>query len=261
MTDEGERTKYLLELAGIPTGPEQIYDVLDVVADLGTGGPVSVLESLSSRDLGWLEVKMLSMGKEIFDDMAWMHIAYHYGGIEALESSLLSSEDRDTLDAWLLIDSGVPNNVREGTQRLIVREQRDTIQDDWSDIRHRHGPVGLAVTTFLTWTAENPVPEGRPYRDVVTRPTGIPKPVFKLPDLAIPHRPFVPISFESLETVRGNVANYPDRKEWIDAEIEPVFQQLATEHPEQLEAILRSPFAERVKDQRLLPLPYPGKSP
>ena len=256
LTDEGQRLAYMSELMGIPTGPDLLYDVIDVVADAVPLDPLGPIEALTANDLEWLEVKMLDMQKEIFNDLGWQHAAYRYGGIEALEATLVDPTDRRVLDAWVQIDSGDPEEISAGTNLLAVREQRDLIQDDWNDIRDHHGLVGEAITSFLTFAAKNPVPGGRSYGESMNTQIKIPYPA---PFVLAGWLPFFPNRTITLQVPVGNVADYDDRWQWFETEIQPAFEQFAHEHPEQLATILKRPLTDDAEEQRLLPLlPYPG---
>jgi len=242
----------------LPTPPGWLIDTVDVV-DFGLD-PIAIVEHLTNEELEWLEIKMLQMQKEIFDDMGWQHMSYELGGIEALRDL----DDRLPVDCidirpWELIASGDADNVLLGNELLLFREQSQIIQDDYDVIKSHNGPVGWAVTTVLTWSAGSPFEGALPYRDVLNHTIEIPYLGPAMPK-AWPPWEWVPAEWESFEISipAGNIANFDDRWEWISSDMLPAYQALL-EDQGAVEAIIEIPVADRADELRMLGfLPYPN---
>lgn len=258
IADEGQRIKYLSELLDLPKLPDWVYDVIDVTADLPfLLSPVSLAEDLVSEDGEWFEVKFLQMQKEIFEDLAWQHEAYLGGGIEELRRVREQEPDAlddETLRAWEDIDSGDPQRIARGNKALLRREQRRIVQDHYDEMRRHHGPVGEAFTRLLTLISDNPIPGGRPYRDVVTRTIGF--------EIDTPRVPLVgwdpPDPGVHVTLPRGNIADFDDRWEWIERDMLPSYRRLLAD-PDQMRRLVETPVSERAgRLRRLDDLPYPN---
>ncbi len=217
-----------------------------------------LLTQLTAAELEWLEVRMLSMQKEIFDDLAWMHVAYRYGGLEALLPRLVGSDHTSARIAWIDIATGEPGRVAAGNARLLRREQLEIIQDDYDRIRAHNGAGGEALTRFLTWTADSAIPGARPYREAVTHTIEIPMAGFDQPQLWPPWE-MVPVRYEPVVITlpRGNIADFEARWEWIESDLLPAYLALHARR-EHLEELLSVPVVDRARGERALPsLPYP----
>ncbi len=205
-------------------------------ADWLVGGPVGAFRRGLSQDLSYYEIEFLTMAGEVFDDMAWMHVAYLYGGPAVLPALLVEDgQGPDLTEAWADLDDGEP--TIDHLLDLTEREQSTVLDDNWQEIVGRRGYLsGLPFTKLLTLTAANPVPGGRSAREVMDRPF-----------------PYSPPGFPD-----GNVAYLDDRWKWIEEDMGPAFLQLAEKDPELLEALLRAPIDDTVDPHRKVPLPYVG---
>jgi hypothetical protein len=213
-------------------------------------GPVG---DLAGSELEWYEHKFLSMQKQIFDDMAYKHLAYTVGGIGLIRDLADRNQiDLQSATAFENIAAGDPTSVARGNTSLLEREQHFVIQNDYDEMRDHHGPVGDAFTEALTWTANNPIPGGHSYiHDYhhnleVPVPTPVPVPFF---------HPKVPVPF--VQVPDGNVSVYDDRWRWISDDMLPAYQRYL-EQPNLVQATIDTPVATRAEQYRLLPLPYPG---
>jgi hypothetical protein len=240
VVDDGDRAQYLRDLTGIPFIP---------------GVDLPGLDDLASGEVKWFEVTFLEMQKEIFDDLAWQHEAYAMGGIVLMRDLYLRGEieDLQNLEAWENIATGNPDQIALGNKLLLRREQEQIIQDQYDEIRGHHGPVGWAFSEALTWTAENPIPGGRPYGDVFNQQIEILDPTPGIPFVWDP-------DFAEIEITvpEGNIADFNDRWAWIEQDMFPAYQELL-QHPDQMQTIVQTPVVERADVWRKLDdLPYPG---
>lgn len=249
VADDGQRMKYLLELSGAPALPDVLWDVMDVAISPFPG--TALVEHVTSEELEWLEVRMLDMQRQIFDDLAWQHLAFRIGGIDALETAFGESAlDLRTLDWWRMIETGQSLSVLAGTIGLLWREQSVIIQDDYDAIRGRHGPIGDALALLLTWLADSPIPGSHPYREVFSRTRHVPIAAGRL-------FPFVPNSIPIQEPV-GDVTAFEDRWAWILDDIVPAYSAVLDD-PVAVEAWLEEPVVVRARAERMLWfLPYPA---
>ncbi len=249
ITDEVERASRIRSMLRLPGGlPGAVVD--EIVAGVA---------DLTGDELRWFLSKFLTMQREIFDDLAWQHEAYRQGGIDEIRRlNEIGAIGDDLLQAWEDIASGDPARVDAGNQALLVREQRDIIQDDYDAMRAHHGIVGEAFTRIMTWVAPAPIPGGRPYRDVVTHDifVGVDTP----DEIPIP---FTPWGIDTpdevgvhIEIPRGTLAKFNDRWEWIETDMLPAWEALVHDDPERARQLVGTPVAERADDFRLVPLPY-----
>jgi hypothetical protein len=248
VADGGDRLKYLTGMLGLPHLPGIVYDGADVLQDVT---PLGGLSDLGSNELEWNEKKFLDMQKQIFDDMAWKHVAYTMGGIGLLrEISRQGGLRPQELQPFEDIASGDPARVSSGNEALLRREQFDIIQNDYDEIRSHDGPVGATFTEALTWTAGNPIPGGHSYKADFHRDI----------DIDIPLMNPVPIGPQSvhvatIQVPEGNVADFEDRWRWISQDMLPHYRELL-QHPDQMQALVDAPVADRAHQYRLVPLPY-----
>jgi uncharacterized protein YukE len=253
LADGGDRTRYLLEMMGVPHLPGIAYAPADLVQYLTPGGG---LEQLGGHEIGWFENRFLDMQKQIFDDMAPSHVAYAMGGIGAIRNLAAGGQIRpDQHYAFEDIASGDPDRVADGNVALLQREQRDIIQNDYDAMRSHDGPVGEAFTTALTFTANNPIPGGHSYMHDFHHDIEIPvtPPEVPLVGWDLPH-----VSVDTgIQVPSGNVADYGDRWRWISQDMVPNYQHLLQD-PGQMQQIVNTPVAERAADWRMVPLPYHG---
>ena len=130
---------------------------------------------------------LIGMNIAILNDLAWQFEAYKNGGLDALREIYAVDTTHTILDsaamtAWQEIDQGIQNSdpslVQDGNQLLLQREQRQVLADGYTTLS--------AMPSWVTWGmsqfAKNPVPGGS--------------------------------DFITLEP-SGNIADYPDRWDWI----------------------------------------------
>lgn len=99
------------------------------------------------------------MQRDIFDDLAWQHLAYEQGGLTALES--IGDDDplavtRDHLTAWGLVDAG---DHDQAVLRFADYEQNVILQPRYDEMLARK-PVPWAMTWAMSMTARSPTPSG-----------------------------------------------------------------------------------------------------
>lgn len=82
-----------------------------------------------------LEATTVDGNKAVYDDLAWLHLAYQEGGLAEIEKIYCYSlaNGRTVVDllkyrAWLKIDSGEPSLVSLGNRDLLEHEQRYILQ-------------------------------------------------------------------------------------------------------------------------------------
>ncbi len=238
--------KAIRDLLHVPDVPGPIDDwVIDRVFGNLAGAFVSY-------EIDWFLEKFLTMQKKIFDDLAWQHVAYAEGGIAEMRRLNASGQLSDELvQVWEDIASGDPARVQAGNTALLQREQQRIIQPDYQEMRDHHGPVGEIFTLVLTWTAQSPIPGGRPYGDVVHTTYDIPKWACAL--LGGPAGLFI---CPSITVPDGNIASYDDRWQWISNDMLPAYQRLVADDPARLHDLLETPVSELADGHRRIPLPY-----
>jgi hypothetical protein len=258
IADPGERADYLAQLAGLPALPGIVKSGADLAGHLPGGflSPVSLAEHLTNDELEYFETTFLGMQRQIFDDLGWKHEAYTLGG-----AGLMHELDRELLlepgeiDAWDAIASGDPASVQQGNEQLLRREQHDIIQSRYDEMRDHHGVVGDVFTYTTTVMADDPIPGGRPYRDVYPLHVGFDIPTPQAPFTDWPPRPHVDITTPLPD---GNISNYDDRWRWIQEDMLPRYRDLLAQ-PGATQAIVSQDVAARAQEWRHLPdLPYPG---
>ena len=189
------------------------------------------------------------MQQQVFLDMGWQHTAYQWGGVTALVDAGLPDA---RVAPWRLIDSGDALLVHLGNAALLHHEQRVILQDDFDALRSHRGPVGEAITDFLTWGAESPVPGGRAYRDVVTHRIEIPMIAPEAPALWPPTQ-WIPVEYAPIEVhvPRGNLADFDDRWEWITVDMIPAMLRFLRD-PVAATELIETPVPDRAARQRRL---------
>jgi hypothetical protein len=119
-------------------------------------------------DLDQIEADMMGMQRQTFDDIAWRHVAFREGGLQAMEGAFAFGYlGRREVGVWRDIDRGRPQSVARANRNLAYVEQHDVIGDDFTRLRTGRGIVGHAFTLATSAVAASPVPGGRPFREVV----------------------------------------------------------------------------------------------
>lgn len=179
------------------------------------------------------ETTLLSMQRQIFDDLAWQHLAFEAGGTAALEATAVVPDHM--LAAWRDIESGDQRAIAAANKALLHHEQLTVIGDDYDRFRES-SVLADAFTFVLSVTAESPIPGGRPFRDVVRRESG---------PLSLPVE---------------NVTIFEHRWEWIEEDLYPAWLGLI--RAGQASGLVATPVDELARQRRLIPdslLPYrPG---
>ncbi|MGI8938436.1 MAG: hypothetical protein ACR2JF_09550 [Iamia sp.] len=237
------------------------------------------LSDLTEAELRFYETTFLEMQKEIFLDQAVMHEAYVNGGLPAIEelrsAGLL---DQRAHEAWRQIDQGAATGdadlVSAGNGQLLWREQNQIINDNY-DAMYDHFPSGPVFTYGMTVvgapsipgagsygqydpvsvSVETPGPEriGTPDRIGTPErvgPFGVPSIGVDIPSVSVDN----PTQGEITVTTpfpAGNIANQDDRWGLIVDDTLPAYQGLLADDPEGARAIIDSPVADRIDDQRL----------
>ena len=249
--------------------PRQPGPVLDLIGDLAARDMAAL-----AAEVRYVEVRFLDMQQQIFDDLAWQHVAFEQGGLPAMEALFASGRiDEVHVGAWRDIATGDYQRVRRGNRDLLHHEQERIIGDDYDEIR-THSPVTWAMTMGMSGVAHSPVPGGRPFRDVVPYEVAVDTPDRwpLVPDWAVPDRvPFTdldvpgggglyldtPDRVELAELPVNNVSIFENRWAWIDGDMLPAW----VDHLEDgtAAALVAEPLADQAARQRLLPdslLPY-----
>lgn len=248
----------------------------------GLPGPVlDEISDLAARDMAalaaevrYVEVRFLDMQRQIFDDLAWQHVAFEHGGLPAMEQLHDDGKiDLVHVRAWRDIASGDYARTVQGNRALLRHEQEWIIGDDYDTVRG-HSPVTWAMTMGMSVVAHSPVPGGRPFREVVPYELTVDTPDRwpLVPDWAVPDRvPFTdvgvpggrglyvdtPDHVEVASLPVNNVSIFANRWAWIEGDMLPAW----VDHIEDgtAAALVAQPLADQAARQRLLPdnlLPY-----
>ena len=222
-----------------------------------------------AEELRFIEGRFVSMQRQIFDDMVWMHLAYQSGGLEALES-IHASEGLNPrlMDGWRKIDTGDPDLIRSAATDFAWVEQLDIINDDYTAIRE-HSIVTNAITIGLSAiAADSPVPGGRPFHEVVPYEVGgyVNTPDRISFDRVIPDRvPFIGWrvpggqgSIDLPDRIGGtvdlplhDVSIFDNRWKWIEEDMLPAY--LAHVDAGTIDEIVAVSIEEQGADARTLP--------
>ena len=216
-----------------------------------------------ANELAYVETTFLDMQKQIFDDLAWQHVAHRVGGMAGLEQ--LADDGMILplqLEAWRAIDSGVPDRVEAGNASLLRHEQSTIIGDDYDAIRD-HSPTTWALTMGMSVLASSPVPGGRPFREVVPLEVGAwvdtPDRVTIYPDRVGPlDLPFGGLSIDTPDRIGGsvdlplnNVSIFAHRWQWIEQDMLPAW--IDHVHDGTAGPLVAVPIADQAVPQRLVP--------
>jgi hypothetical protein len=242
-----ERARELIRLA-FPHLPAAALHPLLHAAERNLDGLVA--------DLRFVEETFLRMQRNIFDDLAWQHVAYAAGGMEAMRQ--LRADGRileQHLLAWRDIDSGDPDRVAAGNARMLRHEQERIIGEDYDRIRD-HSPTTWALTMGMSVIAESPIPGGRPFREVVPYRVSV---TVGLPDriplpgggIGLPGPDRIEVG---ADLPLHNVSIFENRWRWIDEDMLPAYVRLLDDG--EAAALIATPIEDLADERRLLPLPY-----
>lgn len=276
-------------------------DIAEVLPTLNVPSWLAAeLASLTADELAealwFMETKFLSMQRQIFDDMAVQHYAFQVGGLDLVQGFAEGTPvngrppTRDAIDRtmapWVLFEAGA---IDESTGLLVDREQRDIIQDDYSQIWD-HSPAAKLFVTGAGFTAVDPS-GGPSFFDHVITPdwkeleVNIPDFTGKTPDIpSIETAPLeigrvggVPIRWDppdfggigipdlpSFETwdidididrldLTANVANEEDRMRWIEEVVNAMVIDRWHNDPEGLMEQVQLDLHAEVESYRQIP--------
>lgn len=254
----------------LPGMPGRFYEqVYDAVGD-GAGAVAS--------DLRFVEQTFLQMQRDIFDDLAWQHLAFDAGGLPAMRALHRTGEiEQVHIDAWEQIASDEPASVRQGNRELAQHEQRNIIKADYDRIR-THSPLTNTLTVAMSYVAPSPVPGGTSFSDSVPYQVGVSRQVpsvrLEVPErLPVPGPVSVPLpgggaGFDTpqvdfdvtfAELPLHDVSIDERRWEWVTRDILPDYDRLLDSgDPDQ---VIGRPIRDRGAEHRTIPdtiLPYPS---
>src|SRR5699024_3172892 len=120
----------------------------------GLNGLLAGLADLGDDELAFYETTFLTMQQDIFFDLAPAHEAYLEGGSEAVQEMVDAGiMDPAVADAFAKIEEGTQTGdtalIEEGNRDLLLREQRDIIDNHYQEMKN-HEPTGELVTRFMT---------------------------------------------------------------------------------------------------------------
>lgn len=216
---------------------------------------LSVLADISDDELRFFETTFLQMQRDIFFDQAMMHEAYLAGGMDAItELRQAGLIDLGTESAWQQIDqgraTGDPDLLARGNEHLLLREQRDIIQDSYTRMYDR--PVtGPAFTYLLTAVGEPSVPGAESFPDYrpLTVVTESPGPE-QIPLVGWDNPTQVEVEVTT-PLPDGNLADFDDRWTYITEDTLPAYQELLADDPAEAREIIGSDVGDRIDDYRL----------
>lgn len=204
------------------------------VRQLATRGP-----TMRQSDVDWYLRRLLVMQRNIFMDMVPMHEAYAAEGMAAIEELAASGVyDKYVIEAWQLLDAGVPDGRSEALMRMASREQNQIIADQWDETAAGGGDYGRVLTYITTVGAAPDVPgastlsEFRPLTvraDVGGRPTVV-----------------------STSLPAFNWADRGPRWEYIEQDLVPAFRSLVRDRPEEAPRYLGVEFRPSAERNRIL---------
>lgn len=114
-----------------------------------------------------VEVNLLEMNKDIFLDMAWQHVAYAEGGLDALRVAYDRGEiSYENLLAWEDIASGEDARMWRGNTWLLRREQSVIVVPGY-DRLGASMLTGALTDQLMSVLSTSPVPGGRSFESCV----------------------------------------------------------------------------------------------
>lgn len=218
------------------------------------------LAQMGDDELAFYEKTFLDMQKNIFFDASTMHEAYLADGMagitELQAAGLLKGpnqtddeavfSEQSTLQAWQNIDTGMRTGqtdlVDEGNKALLYREQHDTIQRSYDDMRD-HEPTGEALTTMLGIVGDASIPD--------TKTLGQYEGGFSVPVDLVPTLPGVQGTIETFNIPTTNISEFDVRWDYIENDTLPAWQELAHGDPERARELVGGSVPGRIDDRRL----------
>jgi hypothetical protein len=185
-------------------------------------GPLGPLANLADGELKFMENRLLTMQKAIFEDLGWQHEAFNKGGIKAMRDLNANGQlTANELKVWEDINSGDAARVKSGNEALLKREQQNVLEPYYDQIRSRGplGAIGKGMSVALSLLAESPVPGGKAFRDVVKYDVYVDVP-FVGDDKDI-----------KVATVPGDITKFDDRWSWIKNDMLPKYQNMLATDP------------------------------
>jgi len=140
---------------------------------------------------------LLTMQKEIFEDLGWQHQAYIERGLACLESIRAGGDI--PIKAWRNIASGEPGRVSAGNRTLLRREQGEILPPYYKKIREM--PDMNLLPQAMSLLSKSPIPGGRSFEDVVKD---------------------------------GDITKFKDRWKWITKDMLPKYEGLSDEYRSKL---------------------------
>lgn len=218
------------------------------------------LAGLSDAEIAFYESTFLTMQKDIFFDASTMHEAYLESGLDGIDelyaAGLLGASAVDPADvpevedkalrAWRGIDAGIRTGdqslVDEGNALLLHREQHDTIQHRYDDMRG-HPVTGEAFTRILGLVGDASVPDTRTLGQYEGGETAS----FDY----VPNLPGVQGHIETWYVPSQNIADFEVRWDYIENDTLPAWQELANGDPARARELVGASVPERIADRRL----------
>lgn len=256
----------LRDLARLIDGPdlEPPLWVPDVPDQMIPPNPLSGLANISDEDLLYYESTFLEMQQAIFEDAAMMHEAYLGGGMGAIRDLRSAGviDDRGQR-AWELIDRGHRRYdsaaLAEGSALLAEREQRQTIQEHYDEMRTNRA-TGDAMTYAITLVGDPSIPGARTFAEY--RPLEVSR-TLRVPGAMVVESRFGPMVAtaggysETTFTLTtplpdGDVSVSEDRWNYTLDEILPNYQDMLVNDPAEARRIIASPFGPRMDEYRLI---------
>jgi uncharacterized protein YukE len=220
-----------------------------------------VLAGMGDDEIAFYEKTFLDMQKGIFLDASTMHEAYldtgmdgitelHAAGLLAAGPDQTPSErlvsEQNALAAWQDIDTGMRTGSQDlldsGNRSLLYREQHDTIQDQYDDMRTR--PLtGEAFTTVLGIVGDASIPGAKTLGQYEGGTS-----------VTVDAMPLVPGVQGVTETVyipSQNLSEFPVRWDYIEHDTLPAWQALAHDDPERARELVAGSVPDRIQDRRL----------
>lgn len=193
---------------------------------------------VSADDLRHIQADILVMQKNIFTDLMPMHRAYVVGGDAALdEMQQAGIFDAEIRAAWSDIGSGDDDRIARGNARLLEREQREVIKDQWDATRAYKGDIGEAMTYATTLAGSPSVAGVVPPRSYKPMTMTAPGPDGRTATLTLP-----------LPTWNWSV--YDDRWDYISAELLPNYSYQVNHNWDELAAVMQTPYEQQMESHR-----------